>query len=119
MRLAPLLIALLLTNSCAKTKHNEDFYNKRFCASKHGKSEVIYRKDHIRTDCEYQNYVCETDWAKKIFEGVGQSIYYSHVTGKKPCLVIIEKNYKDHLKVKRMKPFIKKMGIKLHIIKAK
>lgn len=31
----------------------------------------------------------EFEWAKKRAEGIGQSLYYSEITGKKPAIAII------------------------------
>jgi hypothetical protein len=113
-----LLIPLLLAASIGcQAKHNEDYYNKRFCRQHNGKAETIYRKAHIRTDCEFGQYVCETDWAKKIYESIGQAKYYSFVTGKRPCIIIIVKTAKDRRKVKRFERFLRKEKIKLFTIR--
>ncbi|MFQ5480639.1 MAG: hypothetical protein ACE5DW_05115 [Thermodesulfobacteriota bacterium] len=44
-------------------------------------------------DCLTDNYAVEVDFASKWAEAIGQSLYYSARTGKKPgILLIIEKN---------------------------
>jgi len=42
-----------------------------------------------RVDLIWKGYAIEADWSDKIFEGVGQSLYYAAVTHKKPGLLIL------------------------------
>ena len=48
--------------------------------------------DRTRVDCLTDEYAIEYDWAKKWAESIGQAMYYSKMTGKKPAVAIIIKN---------------------------
>lgn len=76
-------------------------------------------KDRTRVDCLTISYACEFDWANKWYEGIGQSLWYSYKTGKKPCLVLILNKNKDYIYFNRAKILCDKYNIKLIEIKAK
>ena len=84
---------------------NEDYYNRQFCKEESG--QVEYRlPDLSRIDCLTDTHAFETDWADglKVYESIGQSLYYSSETGKQPgILLLIRKEGSDkHIrKVKR------------------
>ena len=48
--------------------------------------------DRTRVDCLTDNYAIEYDWQHKWAEAIGQSLYYSAMTGKKPAIRLICKN---------------------------
>jgi len=62
-------------------------------------------------------YVYEIDWAKKWHEGVGQSLEYAFVTGRKPALILLVRTKKDQRFVDRCKPVCEAAGIKLTVEK--
>jgi len=97
---------ILLFTGCFQEKevhysHNkEKYYQVKLC--KELKGEMEYRlSDRTRVDCLTNNYAIEVDWAKKWAEGIGQSLYYSQMTGKKPAVALIitkkDKRYKKRL----------------------
>lgn len=66
-----------------------------------GKIEYLL-SDKTRVDCLTDEYAIEFDWAKKWAEGIGQSLYYSKMTGKKPAVALIikspeEQKYADRI----------------------
>jgi uncharacterized Fe-S cluster-containing radical SAM superfamily enzyme len=61
-------------------------------------------------------YAIEVDFAKKWAEGVGQSLYYAHMTGKKPAVGFIIDTKKEKRYLKRLEILAKKYGIKIFII---
>jgi len=78
-------LIFLSTNSYALT---ESYYSEIFCKSIGGVEEVVL-SNRTRVDCVTDEYVIEVDFAKKWYEGVGQSLHYATVTGKKPGLALI------------------------------
>ena len=52
----------------------------------------VVQFDNTRIDIESDQYAIEVDWADKWAEGVGQSLYYAKLTGKKPVLLLLTKN---------------------------
>ena len=69
-----------------------------------------------RVDCLAKDYAIEFDFAKKWAESVGQSLYYSKMTGKAPAVVLILTNITDYRYVKRIERLDK--GIRIFLVKA-
>lgn len=83
-----------------KSSHlTESDYVNMYCD---GKIEYIL-PDRTRVDCLTDEYAIEYDWAKKWAESIGQSLYYSKMTGKKPAVAIIIKNPYEKVYIERIK----------------
>ena len=102
-----LLTILLITISISVGAiENEDYYNRQFCTQESGQAE--YRlPDRSRVDCLTNTHAFEADWADglKVYESIGQSLYYAAETGKKPGILLLvrKKNSDKHIrKVKRV-----------------
>ena len=102
-----LLLLLLLSFSFGSYAiENEAFYSDKFCKEMSGMSEHVL-KDLSRVDCLTDTHAYEFDWADgmKVYEAIGQSLYYASETGKEPgiYLLIRKKNSEKHIrKVKRV-----------------
>ena len=59
--------------------------------------------DRTRVDCLTDEYAIEFDYAKKWAESIGQAMYYSKMTGKKPAVAIIIKNPEERVYINRIK----------------
>ena len=59
--------------------------------------------DKTRVDCLTDEYAIEFDYAKKWAESIGQSLYYSKKTGKKPAVAIITNGENDLKYIQRIK----------------
>ena len=102
--LSLLLYLFFLSNTYAI--ENEAFYSDKFCSEMSGKSEHVL-KDLSRVDCLTDTHAYEFDWADgmKVYEAIGQSLYYASETGKDPgiYLLVRKKNSEKHIrKVKRV-----------------
>jgi len=93
----------------------ESYYVSQWCRDDFGKREFILW-DNTRVDCLTKDYAIEFDFAKKWAESIGQSLYYSKMTGKKPAVALILTDIKDYRYVKRVERLDN--GIKIFIIKA-
>jgi hypothetical protein len=72
-------------------------------------------KDKTRIDCLSSEYAIEVDWAKKWAEAIGQSLYYSLMTNKKPAIaLIVDSN--DERFINRAKLVASKFNIKIFTI---
>ncbi len=85
---------------------NEDYYNRQFCTQESGQAEYKL-PDRSRIDCLTDTHAYEADWADglKVYESIGQSLYYAAETGKKPGILLLvrKKNSDKHIrKVKRV-----------------
>ena len=103
------ILALLLSVffvSSANAIEKEAFYSDKFCKEISGKSEHVL-KDLSRVDCLTDTHAYEFDWADgmKVYEAIGQSLYYASETGKEPgiYLLVRKKNSEKHIrKVRRV-----------------
>lgn len=93
----------------------ESYYQNQWCTSDFGRKEVVLW-DMTRVDCLAKDYAIEFDFAKKWAESVGQSLYYSKLTGKKPAVVLILTSVADYRYVKRIERLDN--DIKVFLIKA-
>ncbi len=93
----------------------ESYYVNQWCTSDFGRKEAVLW-DMTRVDCLAKDYAIEFDFAKKWAESVGQALYYSKMTGKKPAVAIILTSITDYRYVKRIERLDN--GIKIFLIKA-
>ena len=101
-----LTLAISILFSHAYAIENEDYYNRQFCTQESGQAEYKL-PDRSRIDCLTDTHAYEADWADglKVYESIGQSLYYAAETGKKPgiLLLIRKKNSDKHIrKVRRV-----------------
>ena len=68
-------------------------------------------EDKTRVDCLTDEYAIEFDYAKKWAETIGQSLYYSKKTGKKPAVAIITNGQNDLKYIQRIKETDEKITI--------
>lgn len=93
----------------------ESYYQNQWCTGDFGRKEVVLW-DMTRVDCLAKDYAIEFDFAKKWAESIGQSLYYSKLTGKKPAIALILTAPTDYRYVKRVERLDN--GIKIFLIKA-
>jgi len=103
----------------AKHTYLEKDYQNYWCKLNNGIAE--YRLDDAtRIDCLTGQYAIEFDFANKWAEAIGQTLYYSLSTNKKPGIVlIIEDETKDIKHLKRLKKICKCYKIKIWTITPK
>ena len=94
---------------------NESYYVNQWCTSDFGRKEAVLW-DMTRVDCLAKDYAIEFDFAKKWAESIGQSLYYSKMTGKQPAIVLIMTSLTDYKYLKRIERLDN--GIKVFLIKA-
>ena len=95
--------------------HVESYYVDQWCTSDFGRKEAILW-DMTRVDCLAKDYAVEFDFAKKWAESVGQALYYSKMTGKKPAVALTLTSPLDYRYVKRVERLDN--GIKIFLIRA-
>ena len=93
----------------------EKYYQDQWCTSDFGRKEVVLT-DMTRVDCVTKDYAIEFDFAKKWAESIGQSLYYSKMTGKKPAVVLILTSPTDYKYVKRVEKV--DSNIQIFLVKA-
>ena len=92
MKLVSVLVFLFLASSIQAEP--EKYYQQIWCSNNQGQAE--YRlPDMTRVDCLTSNHAVEVDFARKWYQAVGQSLYYSFQTGKRAGIVLIVKEPKE------------------------
>lgn len=72
--------------------------------------------DKSRVDLLSDTYAIEADWAYKWSEGVGQALYYSIVTDRKPGLLLLTKDASEDARfIYRAQTVCAKHGIRLWV----
>ncbi len=91
--------------SCESARlYKEKVYQNYWCQKVCGVSEYKLPQGQ-RVDCLTKSHAIEFDFANKVYEGIGQALYYASATGLKPGVVLIVENmqkdekYLDILKV--------------------
>jgi hypothetical protein len=117
IRFVVVAVVFLFFIGCASTpkKYNERHYQTLLCNELDGKMEYVL-EDKTRVDCLTQEYAIEVDFAKKWAEGIGQSLYYANMTGKKPAIGLIMNKEKDQRYFKRLNKIAKQYEIKIFML---
>ena len=98
--------------SQAKHAYPEKFYQENWCKENNGilEQQLV---DGTRVDCLTKDYAVEFDFAPKWAEAIGQSLYYSGMTGKKAAINLIIEKKSDFKYYDRIKPLCESFGITL------
>ncbi len=118
MRIIFILLIPFLFVACSSTqkKYHEKHYQTQLCDKLGGEMEVVLN-DRTRVDCLTNEYAIEVDFAKKWAESIGQSLYYAHMTGRRPAVGLIVDDGKDERYLKRLDVIARKYGIEIFVIK--
>jgi len=85
-------------------------------APKYNSELEVVQWDKSRVDLLNEEYAIEADWAPKWAEAVGQSLYYSILTNKKPAIILLVKDMNKEAKyIYRCQSVCVKHNIKLYI----
>ncbi len=111
------IILIVLTNNCAHAAHiyPEKVYQNYWCQKVCGVVEYRLPQGQ-RVDCLTKTHAIEFDFANKVYEGIGQAIYYSVATGLKPGIVLIIEEEKDKKYLEILKMVSKNKSIDYWII---
>ena len=95
----------------AKHLHLEKEYQECWCNAHNGLMEYKLQ-DYTRVDCLTSTHAIEFDFAPKVYESIGQALYYGLETCKKPGIVLILENPQNEQKyVKRLEKVAKRYNI--------
>lgn len=110
---AYLSLALLISPAFAGGHiYPERHYQQAWCDAMGGQMEVML-PDRTRVDCLTDEYAVEVDFAPKWAEAIGQSLYYAHMTGKKPGVLLIMEHSKDQRYLERLNEVAKEHHLKV------
>lgn len=111
-------IAFLAFTSSAFAGHEflEKEYQEKWCEACGGVIEYVL-PDKTRVDCLTDEYAIEFDFAPKVYQAIGQSLYYGIMTDRKPGIVLImEKPGKDQRYLNRLLAVAHKYGIRVWVM---
>ena len=113
--LAVLLLSLLSGNALAV--ENEDYYNRLFCTEMGGQAEYVL-PDRSRVDCLTSTHAFEADWAQglKVYESIGQALYYSAETGRQPGILLLIKNKNSERYIRKVKRVIEAFNLPIKLV---
>jgi hypothetical protein len=100
---------------CSVTFAGEVEETMRLAPKYEAKAEVVLW-DMTRVDLLNDEYAIEVEWPKKWAEAIGQSLYYSIVTNKKPAIILLIKDKKSESRyIYRLQTVAAKHGIKVYL----
>ena len=110
------------TPTLAPTRHESERQAAFRLAAKYGITKPEHEID-VRlgngAEADYlpsgSEYVYEIDPANHFHQGIGQSLEYAFVTGRKPALILLVRTKRDQRFVDRCKPVCEVHGIKLSV----
>ena len=111
-----ILLTLLIIQS-AYALENEDYYNRQFCTQESGQAE--YRlPDRSRVDCLTDTHAFEADWADglKVYESIGQSLYYAAETGKNPGILLLVRKSNSDKHIRKVKRVIENWDLPIKLV---
>lgn len=105
-----MLAVLACASVSSSTLLAERAYQTQWCAKKGGVTEFTL-PDRTRVDCVTDEYAVEVDFAIKWAEAVGQALYYSVRTEKKPGILLIMEQESDARYLDRLRAVTDRLGI--------
>lgn len=117
MRKIILSILFCIVTSPSQALEKEKYYSEKFCEEMAGQADYTLQ-DKSRVDCLTETHAFEVDWADgmKVYEAIGQSLYYASQTGKKPgiLLLIRKDNSKKH--IRKVKEVISAFNLPIELV---
>lgn len=106
-------IATFPTHSLEKEK----YYNDKFCKEMSGHDDYTL-PDKSRVDCLTETHAFEVDWADgmKVYEAIGQSLYYASQTGKKPGILLLIRKDNSEKHIRKIKEVIRYFDLDIELI---
>ena len=112
-----LIIILLIISINGHATETEKYYSDKFCDEISGHSDYSLN-DKSRIDCMTETHAFEVDWADgmKVYEAIGQSLYYASQTDKVPgiLLLIRKDNFEKH--IRKIKEVIRYFNLDIELI---
>ena len=108
---------LIITSLNAYAIENEAYYSEKFCDELSGQTEYLLQ-DLSRVDCLTETHAFEVDWAdgSKVYEAIGQSLYYSSETGKFPGILLLIRKENSEKYIRKVNRVIKSFELPIKLI---
>ena len=107
---------LSVASICFAANHPNERTVVNLLAEKYQANVEVKLWDDTRVDLLSETHAYEVDWARKYAEGVGQALYYSSLTARKPGLILLVRNFKKELRyIYRAQITCNEAGVDLYI----
>lgn len=112
-----LLFILLLFSFSSYAIEKESYYSKKFCNEISGDATIIL-EDKSSPDCVTNTHVFEVDWADgmKVYEAIGQSLYYASQTDKKPGILLLIRKDKSEKYIRKIREVIRHFNLEIELV---
>jgi hypothetical protein len=111
------LLFLIIIPCSGYSIEGESYYSQRFCNEMSGQSEYVL-KDLSRVDCLTDTHAFEVDWADamKVYEAIGQSLYYASQTGKLPGILLLIRKDNSEKHIRKVREVIKAFDLPIKLV---
>jgi len=111
-----LLFFPLLSFSCNAIE-KEKYYSEKFCNEMSGDDKYVL-EDGSEPDCLTKTHVFEFDWADgmKVYEAIGQSLYYASQTDKKPGIFLLIRKDNSEKYIRKIREVIRYFDLDIELI---
>lgn len=101
---------LLLCPRLEARPYKERAFQENWCRKAGGVMEYVL-PDRTRVDCVTEEFAVEVDFASKWAEAIGQALYYSMMTEKRPGILLILEGEGDRRFLERVMAISKRFNI--------
>ena len=111
----PLFFFIVTSSSQALEK--EKYYSDKFCKEMSGQADYTLQ-DKSRVDCLTGTHAFEVDWADgmKVYEAIGQSLYYASQTDKKPGILLLIRKDNSEKHIRKVQEVIISFNLPIELI---
>ena len=101
----------------AYSLEKEKYYSELYCEELSGKVNYTL-EDKSKVDCLTDTHAYEVDWADgmKVYEAIGQSLYYASQTNKKPGIILLIRKNNSEKHIRKVKEVINFFELDINLI---
>tara|TARA_B100000900_G_scaffold186150_1_gene157820 strand:+ start:353 stop:733 length:381 start_codon:yes stop_codon:yes gene_type:complete len=117
MRKIILSLLFCIVTSSSQALEKEKYYSDKFCEEMSGQTDYTLQ-DQSRVDCLTETHAFEVDWADgmKVYEAIGQSLYYASQTGKKPGILLLIRKDNSEKHIRKVQEVIISFNLPIELV---
>ena len=110
-------ILIFFLSLSSKALEKEKYYSEMYCKELSGKVNHNLA-DKSKVDCLTDTHAYEVDWADgmKVYEAIGQSLYYASQTNKKPGIILLIRRNNSEKHIRKVKEAINFFELDINLI---
>ena len=112
-----IFILICFFSLSSKALEKEKYYSEMYCEELSGKINYTLA-DKSKVDCLTDTHAYEVDWADgmKVYEAIGQSLYYASQTNKKPGIILLIRKNNSEKHIRKVKEVINFFELDINLI---